>query len=734
MRHSYIVLKNPRALFIPALIFMIGLLPACAALGDADSDRGATTVKQDIFGDSFTDIKYLEQGWTPADSLWFYNITQGSDMMPYDFFLALEQIDKSEPFRSNENMNRYRYLPQKATSSNPDGLPVGFVKDTYKGKDYIGVTCAACHTSQINYEGKGIRIDGGPAGADMETFVKHIAVALLTTQRKDELRKRFVENVLARGTYKTEDEVLKDLEKYRLRIANYTTVNSHTIDLKNADSASIRYGFARLDAFGRIYNRVLEHIISVRDLKELLRDRRVLGDRALTDEELESVIGDADNLLTSDQRDQIFMRLTELLKRNDRSDNKNTWELLGDLRMKLFIPANAPVSYPFLWDTPRHDYVQWNGLTENSGLNAIGRNAGEAIGVFGTLDWTEKKGFSLSAFLSGQGVSGTHISYTSSVNVHNLRRIESRLWSLQSPAWPEYILPAIDKTRVVKGESLFNKHCVSCHATIVRDDPDRRVIAHMTSVREIHTDPQMAQNAVQYKGYSGILRNQYVGFSVGNILLDRQAPIAALLTKVTKGVVATPDPDKWFPRRWAEWGYDLGSEFFHNEIKPSIKHGSYDPDTTVNPVASLKAYKARSLNGIWATAPYLHNGSVPTLYDLLLSKRPKNLPTETKEGKYRPDKFVVGSREFDTHNVGFKSSGYDGFIFDTSLPGNSNDGHNYGVKRIVDESREPVDPELKKKCLDETIKDEDLDEKKDKCLLPMNDNDRWDLVEYLKTL
>lgn len=31
-------------------------------------------------------------------------------------------------------------------------------------------------------------------------------------------------------------------------------------------------------------------------------------------------------------------------------------------------------------------------------------------------------------------------------------------------------------------------------------------------------------------------------------------------------------------------------------------------------------YKARPLNGIWATAPYLHNGSVPNLYQLLLKK------------------------------------------------------------------------------------------------------------------
>ena len=75
-------------------------------------------------------------------------------------------------------------------------------------------------------------------------------------------------------------------------------------------------------------------------------------------------------------------------------------------------------------------------------------------------------------------------------------------------------------------------------------------------------------------------------------------------------------------------------------------------------------YKARPLNGIWATAPYLHNGSVPTLYELLLP------------AAQRSKMFTVGSREFDPVNVGLRSGKEDGpFQFDTSLAGNANSGH-----------------------------------------------------------
>jgi hypothetical protein len=119
--------------------------------------RGAATVEQDQFGDQFSNVRYLVQGWKPADSMWFYTTTQGSDLLPYDFFMALEKPGTSELFRSNKNLNYYHYLPQKATLSNPDALPVGFVKDSYKGNDYLGFTCAACHTGQVNYKGHSIR-------------------------------------------------------------------------------------------------------------------------------------------------------------------------------------------------------------------------------------------------------------------------------------------------------------------------------------------------------------------------------------------------------------------------------------------------------------------------------------------------------------------------------------------------------------------------------------------------
>ena len=694
------------ALFILALP-LAGMFDHFYAFRDKDPDRGATTVTKDSFGDSFTKVRYLDQGWDASQSLWFYNTTQGSDLLPYDFFIVLEKAGTTEPLRGNENINnRYRYLPRKPTSANPDGLPVGFVKDTYKGKEYLGFTCAACHTSQLNYNGVGIRIDGGPAAADMDKFLRDLEKSLdAAADTGNPAHARFMTNVMGRGNYDSAREVAVDLDKYRRRVGMYNRVNRPKHE----------YGYARMDAFGRIYNRVLEHIISGTALRQALNE--LVTDKRITEAQFKSVADrlPKNNLLTGKDRDRIL----ESIEKELPSAKQQAY-----LRNKIFNTPNAPVSYPFLWDVPQHDFVQWNGLAANAGLGPVGRNTGEAIGVFATLDWSSKPGFSLSSLLGGQGFSASHISYESSIDVANLRSMERQLRTLTSPLWPESLLPPIDRARAARGEHLFARHCAECHALIDRTDPHRRVVAHISGVVQVRTDSFMARNSVRHAGRSGILRNQYIRTDVGDILIDTRAPVAELLTVVTLGVVATPNPDHWKPRRGYEWARQMLSELVSNKIKPSIRRGKYSPDNTVEPFASLVSYKARSLNGIWATAPYLHNGSIPTLYDLLLLPRRKGDPAS---GEYRPEDFIVGSREFDPERVGFRSQGYEGFLFKTKLPGNSNAGHEYPPRCDEPAGKAPlaqaaVPPELEPPSQDTPPR------------CGLSRDERWDLLEYLKTL
>lgn len=637
--------------FLPTSLLLISTLIATALSGCTyvsqgvlvDSDRHAQIELQDSFGDSASRVVYPEQNWSGADSLWFYNVTQGSNLIPYDIFLHLEVADSEHLFRSDANMNRLRYLPQKPSLANPDGLPVGWVKDDHAGEKFVGFTCAACHTSQVNYRGTAIRIDGGAAFADMELMLKELALALQTSLDQPDKFERLAKNVL-QGKYPDEKESFRSkLAVSSQQIAAYNRIN----DPRHGDQ-SVAYGYGRLDAFGRIYNRILTHLTP--------------------------------------------------------QDSVN------------FNAANAPVSYPYLWDTPQHDFVQWNGVGDNEMAGPLGRNTGEALGVFAQFDLNKKK---------------RDVGYRSSVVVRNLTRMERHLESLLSPSWEELaaqdVLPAIDQSLAQQGAKVFVEYqCHTCHEAIDRTDSKRRIRSQFASLQTIGTDPYMAMNALNYAGKMGYFEGDRINkLKLNSPRYQQSGAVLPALSSAVEGVLVEPDHDKLIIRRWAEKLYDLVGSIADNPIKRTQRHLDFEIVNKNNP-ATLAAYKARPLNGIWATAPYLHNGSVPSLYELFM---PSCSDAEIASGKTcRPNRFTLGARELDAEKVGViqrDSKQYPGlFVFNTSLPSNSNKGHEYaaGVTPVfvLDANNRPIkDAQGKPKM---------------RLLQPITERQRLALVEYLKTL
>jgi hypothetical protein len=94
---------------------------------------------------------------------------------------------------------------------------------------------------------------------------------------------------------------------------------------------------------------------------------------------------------------------------------------------------------------------------------------------------------------------------------------------------------------------------------------------------------------------------------------------------------------------------------------------------------NIEGYVARPLTAIWLLAPYLHNGSVPTLWDLLT-------PPQDRRAT-----FYVGYDGYDFARMGFDTETADarraGQLFDTHLAGNSNQGHTYGTELSVNDRR-----------------------------------------------
>ncbi len=88
------ILRNIVLIFVFAILIALSISKAYQRWDD-DPDRGAIAIADGAFGESYSTPVYLEQGWDEADSLWFYNTTQGSGLLPYDFFLVLEQADST---------------------------------------------------------------------------------------------------------------------------------------------------------------------------------------------------------------------------------------------------------------------------------------------------------------------------------------------------------------------------------------------------------------------------------------------------------------------------------------------------------------------------------------------------------------------------------------------------------------------------------------------------------------
>src|SRR5262245_5234151 len=70
-------------------------------------------------------VTYADQGWSAADRDIFYTTSQGSRLMPYAWFKALRRMD-GQPF-ANDQLQRFGYLPNARSRSNPEGLPIRFV-------------------------------------------------------------------------------------------------------------------------------------------------------------------------------------------------------------------------------------------------------------------------------------------------------------------------------------------------------------------------------------------------------------------------------------------------------------------------------------------------------------------------------------------------------------------------------------------------------------------------------
>ena len=213
--------------------------------------RGQDNPRNVVLPDSVTRITTLEQNWSDDESAWFYHAAQGSRLIPYRWFLHLEQHDSNKPFLAPAHLLALGYIPRAKSTDNPDGLPIGFAKDAaYEdGTPAVGVTCAACHTSMIEFGNTAYLIDGGPTLGDMETLMKRLVQALVASRDEPAKFDRFAASILTTPTDSEKTKLREKLTEVIEERRGYNERNFPTADAK-------RFGHGRIDAFGAILNEV----------------------------------------------------------------------------------------------------------------------------------------------------------------------------------------------------------------------------------------------------------------------------------------------------------------------------------------------------------------------------------------------------------------------------------------------------------------------------------------------
>lgn len=340
--------------------------------------------------------------------------------------------------------------------------------------------------------------------------------------------------------------------------------------------------------------------------------------------------------------DEGFARLDALARIGNQvfwNDQRRSSNIVSNELDDNYALPNAPVSFPAIWDAPWFDWVQYNG----SIMQPMFRNFSEALGVGAQINLGADPSLQL----------------RSTVDVRSLHQLERDIagappWpakafqGLRSPRWPEDVLGQIDRKLAERGAALYAERCESCHlpppstrafwsSKHWRTDGDghrpahRYLVLELVPIDQIGTDPAQADN----------LRKRMI--QLPGVLGGKSVSYGQALTRLTKAIDKAYDEAK-VPR--AERAAFSGGR--ENRVRAEL------------------AYRPRPLNGAWATPPFLHNGSVPTLYQLLS-------PIEERDTT-----FYVGSRAFDPTVIGFEHGPAPGLsMVDTSIPGNLNTGHEF---------------------------------------------------------
>jgi hypothetical protein len=570
----------------------------------------------------------------------FYHLPEGSELYPYDWMKALHTAN-DQPFL--QNPERFGLL---SDPDNKDGLPIGLTLANRRGVplgEMVGVNCAACHVSELQTQNITLRVDGGQNLFDLGGFYGELGADTKATVTSPEKLFAFLvrwweqshaeaaapqpETTQASSKKLIPGEPDKRLpsETTQQVLSRYKSLDDLRKDgdlekeLADQISALVEKHKAAPTNAERMEIEPKAALASAAK-KVAAKNPAATGVFAKAKSASERASSIQDTLKDVEEYIALLYSyvdfLTSLGGVSDvvSAGGYGRVDAFGGARNLLF-PASpqkptAPVCYPYLWGFKDFSFFHYAANTNS----ILERNIGQALGLGATYD--NKFG-----------------TFATSVDIRNLTRLEDLASKITVPDWP---FGAIDATKAANGKVLYQQHCAACHEKFQPAPPPPNVPSgswtlNLYPVDEIGTDPNEAQN-----------------FPVPVKINGKDVPFPQAIQELIPKIEETYYKDfNISAAEQAEWN--------HGRL-PAVWEGRL-------------VYSARPMAGVWATPPYLHNGSVLTLYDLLLP------------ASQRPTSFQVGTRKYDTVHLGYvnETDPQRSFKFDTTVAGNHKSGHEYGT-------------------------------------------------------
>jgi hypothetical protein len=566
-------------------------------------------------------------GLTAEQKQTLYHMSQGSEILPWILFTAVDVADPGSTKPFVDNLERYGLLPDPGRDGLPVGLTVSSNPFTF-GMDFVGVNCAACHVSELRHGNKAIRVDGATNMFNLQLFYSDAIEAVIATTSdrgklwhalkrlgRQDYQRYGISAPFVRPATLLYSGALVLLHRDRLD-ARLELIKVIEAAKEQRDPQHPTSGFGRLDAFDGTRNFIFTR----------LRKADASGD--------------------------FSVNRANMVKLDAPVKFPWLWSKKASPPPPIEVVRQHPESFPLVWGFKDFDWIEWTINTNT----VMERNFTETLGAGSTVVLDPKSG-SL---------------FESSIPIRNLHELELVAYYLDPPRWPVAIFGDIKPDLAATGERIFQSQCARCHEY----GQDRRTPTGLLRLRGMTPDgagtdsvvalkiscpvPDIGALSVQPRSYSAeeaTILKDCAGVSAGKAFSGNS--FARTVQTAVDGI-----KQKAFAAASVDAALQKSMEDTNRRGPDKWRDTLLDTQPPEGP------YAARPLYGIWAAAPYLHNGSVPTLYHLLL-------PPEQ-----RPRTFALGNREYDPAKLGFvvdTACRQQDCLVDTRRTGDGNGGHLWGT-------------------------------------------------------